>query len=73
MLDFNFTFKNNTAYRKQIIKFLKSLSNVEIGGDRLYDGMGTHYIQNPYEISDLIFFLKNYEKKIRENLNLTNF
>ena len=63
MLDFNFNFKNTTAYKKQIIKFLKSLSNVEIGGDRLYDGMGTHYIQNPYEISDLIFFLKNYEKK----------
>ena len=41
MLDFNFNFKNTTAYKKQIIKFLKSLSNVEIGGDRLYDGMGT--------------------------------
>ena len=23
MLDFNFTFKNNTAYKKQIIKFFK--------------------------------------------------
>ena len=73
MLDFNFNFKNTTAYKKQIIKFLKSLSNVEIGGDRLYDGMGTHYIQNPYEISDLIFFLKNYGKKIQENLNLIIF
>ena len=73
MLDFNFTFKNNTAYRKQIIKFLKSLSNVEIGGDRLYDGMGTHYIQNPYEISDLIFFLKNYEKKNKRKFKFNKF
>ena len=63
MMDFDFNFKNSKKYKLQLVNFLKSLSNIEIGGTRLYDGLGTHYMQNPYEISDLIFFLKNYEKK----------
>ncbi len=63
MRDFNFNFKNNKKYKSDLIKFLKNQSNVEIGGTRLYDGTGTHYMQNPYEIAELIFFLKSYEKK----------
>ena len=39
------------------------MSNMEIGGYKFYDGSGTHYMQNPKEIVDLIFYLKNYEKK----------
>ena len=41
------------------------MSNMEIGGYKFYDGSGTHYMQNPKEIVDLIFYLKNYEKKRR--------
>ena len=63
MNDFNFDFKNNKKYKSDLIRFLKNQSNVEIGGTRLYDGTGTHYMQNPYEIAELIFFLKSYEKK----------
>ena len=42
------------------------MSNMEIGGYKFYDGSGTHYMQNPKEIVDLIFYLKNYEKKKEE-------
>ena len=71
MNDFNFNFKNNNKYKVELIKFLKNLSNVEIGGTRLYDGTGTHYMQNPYEIAELIFFLKKYEKQKR--IKIKNF
>ena len=47
------------------------MSNLEIGGYRLYDGSGTHYMQNPKEIVDLVFFLKNYENK--NKFKLKNF
>ena len=47
------------------------LSNVEIGGSKLYDGTGTHYMQNPYEIAQLVFFLKAYEKKF--GIKIKNF
>ena len=71
MNDFNFDFKNNKKYKSDLIRFLKNQSNVEIGGTRLYDGTGTHYMQNPYEIAELIFFLKSYEKK--RGLKIKNF
>tara|TARA_Y100000590_G_scaffold470645_1_gene667329 strand:+ start:256 stop:933 length:678 start_codon:yes stop_codon:yes gene_type:complete len=64
---FNFTNK----YKKELIKFVKNMCNVEIGGTRFYDGTGTHYQQNPYEITDLIFFLKKHEK--RKKIKFKNF
>ena len=63
MSDFKFNFKHTRKYKSDLITFLKGQSNVEIGGSRLYDGSGSHYMQNPYEIAELIFFLKLYEKK----------
>ena len=71
MKEFNFNFQASKNYKKKLVYFLKSLSNVEIGGARLYDGLGNNYIQNPYEIAELIFFLKSYEKK--NHLKLSNF
>ena len=56
-------FKNNTSYKRKLIEAVKKMSNMEIGGYKFYDGSGTHYMQNPKEIVDLIFYLKNYEKK----------
>jgi predicted O-methyltransferase YrrM len=41
----------------KLYTFLKSLSNIEIGGDRLYDGTGIHFMQNPKEFHDLLQFL----------------
>jgi len=63
MKEFNFNYQASKNYKKKLVYFLKSLSNVEIGGARLYDGLGNNYIQNPNEIAELVFFLKSYEKK----------
>lgn len=41
----------------QLIMFLRDLSNIEIGGNRIYDGQGTHFMQNPNEFMDLLHFL----------------
>jgi predicted O-methyltransferase YrrM len=64
-------FNFSSSYKKEIIDFIKSLSNVEIGGNRLYDGSNNHYMQNPNEIVDLIFELKKYEKS--KKIKLKNF
>ena len=42
-------FNLSNSYKKELIQFIKNMSNVEIGGNRFYDGTGTHYIQNPHE------------------------
>ena len=42
---------------EKLYLFLKSLCNIEIGGDRLYDGTGTHFMQNPKEFHDVLRFL----------------
>ena len=64
-------FNFSSSYKKEITALIKSLSNFEIGGKRLYDGSDNHYMQNPYEIVDLIFELKDL--KNQENLNLKVF
>ena len=51
-------FRNNKIYKKNLIELVRKMSNLEIGGYRLYDGSGTHYMQNPKEIM-----------KIKINLN----
>lgn len=56
-------FKNNKKYKKKVLQIAKSITNLEIGGNKFYDGLGNHYMQNPNEITNFIFFLKNYEKK----------
>ncbi len=56
-------FKDSASYKKILIEFLKHSTNAEVGGYRNYSGAKDHLTQNPYEIADLIFFLKNYELK----------
>ena len=41
----------------QLLTFLRDLSNIEIGGNRIYDGQGTHFMQNPNEFMDMLHFL----------------
>ena len=48
-------FKNTKQYREKLINNLRSLSNIEVGGSRLYDGYKKHLTQNPFELTDLIF------------------
>ena len=55
-------FKNNSVYKRKLLEVVKKMCNLEIGGYRFYDGSGTHYMQNPKEIVELVFNLKNYEK-----------
>tara|TARA_B100000886_G_scaffold322188_1_gene265011 strand:- start:35 stop:697 length:663 start_codon:yes stop_codon:yes gene_type:complete len=55
-------FKNSKKFKKELLETLKNLSNIEFGGRRLNDGHKNHITQNPYEITELIFFLKAYEK-----------
>ena len=51
-------FKNSKKFKKELLETLKNLSNIEFGGRRLNDGHKNHITQNPYEITELIFFLK---------------
>lgn len=56
-------FNFSKRYKNELIKFVRNMSNVEIGGNRIYDGHGNHYLQNPEEIVELIFFLKKYNNR----------
>jgi hypothetical protein len=56
-------------YREELIEFIKHNANAEIGGYRIYDGIGTHLMQNPYELSDFIIALKKHEENIGSKLS----
>lgn len=56
-------FNFSEEYRKEMIEMVRRMSNVEIGGHRFYDGTGTHYMQNPEEITDFIRSVKDKELK----------
>jgi predicted O-methyltransferase YrrM len=63
MSDYLFSrFELTDSYKQELIEFVRRQSNIEIGGYRLYDGMGNHYMQNAHEITDLIFALKSLEQ-----------
>lgn len=51
----------------QTFEFLKGLSNIEVGGYRLYDGHGSHLMQNPGELEDLLQVLV----RLKCDLNFT--
>lgn len=56
-------FEPTEEYRRKVIEFLRHNTNAEIGGYRLYDGTGTHYMQNPVEITDFVFAVKEAERR----------
>lgn len=55
-------FEDSDAFREKLIAFLRHNTNAEIGGYRIYDGTGNHYMQNPVEIADFAMELKRREK-----------
>ena len=61
---FSFTDK----YKEELAEFIKHNTNAEIGGYRIFDGQGTHLMQNPYEFADFIFALKKHEQKTGKKL-----
>ena len=54
--------------KENLREFLRYQTNAEFGGYRMFDGTRTHLMHNPEELSDLIFFLKDYEKKKRKKI-----
>ena len=66
-----YVFKDlKTKKEKQNLReFLRHQTNAEYGGYRMFDGTRSHLMHNPKELSDLIFFLKEYEKIKRKKIS----
>ena len=62
-------FENTQEYKNELIEFFKNSCNAELGGNNIYDGYRTHATQNPYEMADFIFALKEYEKHKKFKFN----
>ena len=54
--------------KERLTEFFRHQTNAEFGGYRLFDGTRSHIMHNLEELSDLIFFLTNYEKKIKRKI-----
>ena len=55
--------------KQNLREFLRHQTNAEYGGYRMFDGTRSHLMHNPNELSDLIFFLKEYEKVKRKKIS----
>ena len=66
-----YVFKDlKTKKEKDMLKeFLRHQTNAEFGGYRMFDGTRSHLMHNPNELSDLIFFLKEYERIKRKKIS----
>jgi predicted O-methyltransferase YrrM len=64
-------FSNGRAELPELQDFLRSLSNIEIGGTRLYDGSGTHFMQNAFEFGFMLSVLM--EAKENKSRKYTKF
>ena len=66
-----YVFKDlKTKKEKQNLgEFFRHQTNAEYGGYRMFDGTRSHLMHNPNELSDLIFFLKEYEKIKRKKIS----
>ena len=61
--------EHSDTYRAKLIEFLRHQTNVEVGGYRLYDGTGTHYMQNAVEVTDVLLELKKLEKTYHKKID----
>ena len=55
----NFSIKKNEI---DLLKFLRANTNIDSGGNKLYDGLGTHSLQNPEE---LVWAIKKVQEIIK--------
>ncbi len=62
-------FEFTDTYKAELIEFFKHMTNVELGGYRIFDGTRTHMLQSPIELCEFIFDLKNYEQKKKYKLS----
>ena len=60
----NFLKKNFSIKKNEIglLKFLRANTNIDSGGNKLYDGLGTHSLQNPEE---LVWAIKKVQEIIK--------
>ena len=63
-----FTDLKTKKEKDALTEFLRHQTNAEFGGYKMFDGTRTHLMHNPEELCDLIFFLKDYEKKKRKKI-----
>ena len=63
--DFNFSKK----YKNELNNFLRKNTTIEMGGENIFDGSYNHLLHIPEELTELIFYLKKYEKKNKFNFN----
>tara|TARA_B100000787_G_scaffold84049_1_gene61865 strand:+ start:413 stop:1093 length:681 start_codon:yes stop_codon:yes gene_type:complete len=54
---------NSSSSRRNLLEFLRENSNCEVGGYRIYDGIGNHSLQNPEELTWLVEKLQNINNK----------
>ena len=54
-------FEDSKEYKKELIELIRNLTNIEVGGNRFWDGQRIHLMQSPWELTDFIFALKGYE------------
>ena len=67
----NFSLKKN---KKNLINFFKANTNIDSGGDRIYDGVHNHLLQNPEELVWLIGKIQTIIKKKKfKNKNFLEF
>jgi predicted O-methyltransferase YrrM len=57
--------------KHQFCEFLRNQTTAEWGGNLLYDGSNSHLQQIPEELTELVFYLKNFEKS--NNVKLKKF
>ena len=62
-------FEFTEKYRNELIELIKHQTNIEIGGNRLFDGARTHLMQSPYEYPDFLFALKKHEQEWGKKLS----
>lgn len=62
-------FEFTEEYKRELIELIRLNTNVEIGGYRMWDGLRTHLMQNPWELSDFIIALKKHEQKMGRKLD----
>ena len=55
--------------KQNLGEFFRHQTNAEYGGYRMFDNTRSHLMHNPNELSDLIFFLKEYEKIKRKKIS----
>ena len=66
-----FTDLKTKKERENLTEFFRHETTAEYGGYQMFDGTRSHIMHNPEELSDFIYFLKNYERK--KNKKIRNF